>query len=941
MVIMNDKLSNSQSPECPEKRILGEYASGRLEEPQLGQCEVHLTHCAQCEETVRGMFGSDTANDSFSGLAAEALGNEDTSFSGDAPLVDQLIRDLSGKTPDSDRDARALENRAAEVSRLLPACESVDAIGQVGGYEILRLLGAGSTGIVYEATDRNLNRKVALKILRPSLGDAARDRFMNEARAAAAISHPNVITIYQVGVEGPLAFIAMELTEGQTLESRLNEVAFVPLEGIKKIGMQVAQGLAAAHRNGLIHRDIKPANVWLKSGSDQAVILDFGLARIADDDPQMTATGMLAGTPNFMSPEQTRGLELDGRSDLFGLGCLMYRASTGKLPFGTTGILATLQSIQHDDPRAPKLLNPHLSDDFSDLVMALLEKQPVNRPETAGQLVEALQTERKQWPFVVSTYGERDFDSSARPVDSAAVTAKANGFGSWRWVRAALLLIGLGGLGWFFTPQIIRIATDQGELVIDAKDEVVEVEVLNGGQLVRVIDTKTDQSIEIESGEYELRLKGATNGFRLSTNRVVLTRGDQEVVTIERSADRDSADGSPGSKLIYAGKTFDQWMQVVKTDKQLKAKFYALAAVAELAQGNDDLKKQVMDQIKFLLRKYGSKRTTGSTPFFAEGFRGGANGAALKNSFRNEELTHLFIPILRRFSADELMEFAIDEIKSGTANSRGFLTFLWQASSMREDDPQGQREYFRAIDEHAVEIVMAALESVESCNEESRQSLIETVGRVAQIAVLDWDSDKEDPLNQLYSMKLRKQVAKMPAQWKTLLNKAFESDRPLKRALVAVAMVRTFPNRSNLATDLANLFADEQVLPEFRVAGLIALEELQPKKNEPMVSHLLLAIRKQSGPAKEQLNALTKKYSVYFNFVKHQLNAEMRVALLLSKMEKPPQELSSWLKELQAQLETELVWTHPDRFRAIQSVLANARAAVDPDYGLPEKYKVQ
>ena len=152
MVVMNDKLSNSQCPECPEKRILGEYVSGRLEEPQLGQCEAHLAHCDQCEETVRGMFGSDTANDSFSGMASEALKNEDATFSGDAPLVDQLIRDLSGKTPDSDRDARALENRAAEVTRLLPASESDGAVGQVGGYQIIRLLGAGSTGIVYAPT---------------------------------------------------------------------------------------------------------------------------------------------------------------------------------------------------------------------------------------------------------------------------------------------------------------------------------------------------------------------------------------------------------------------------------------------------------------------------------------------------------------------------------------------------------------------------------------------------------------------------------------------------------------------------------------------------------------------------------------------------------------------------------------------------------------------
>ena len=401
--------------ECPDQQVLGKYAAGELEEPQLGQCESHLAECDLCEETIRGMFSGDTANDSFEQIAAEALNSEADSLTDDAPLVDQLIRDLAGQAPDLDRMARALENRAAEVSRLLPDSELVGSIGTVGGYEITRLLGAGSTGIVYEASDLNLNRKVALKILRPSLGDSARERFMNEARAAAAISHPNVITIYQVGVEGPLAFIAMELTDGQTLESRLNDVAFIPEDDVRNMAMQIAHGLAAAHRNGLIHRDIKPANVWLKSENDHAVILDFGLARIADDDPQMTATGMLAGTPNFMSPEQTRGLELDGRSDLFSLGCLMYRASTGKLPFGSTGILATLQAIQHDEPRAPKLLNPHVSDDFSDLVMALLEKQPASRPENADQLVEALQSDRSSWPFQVSSYGDQTTDSSPRP----------------------------------------------------------------------------------------------------------------------------------------------------------------------------------------------------------------------------------------------------------------------------------------------------------------------------------------------------------------------------------------------------------------------------------------------------------------------------------------------------------------------------------------------
>ncbi len=953
MVVMQNE---AKKLECPDERVLTDYVSGQLEEPQLGQCEVHLAKCDRCEETIREIFnGNNTANDSFDQLALEALRNGNDGESADAPLVDQLIRDLAKQSFDPDVAIRALENRAAEVNRLLPVSDHEGAIGRVGGYEIKRLLGAGSTGIVYEADDESLHRKVALKILRPSLGEAARDRFINEARAAAAISHSNVITIYQVGVEGPLAFIAMELSEGRTLESRLNGVTFIQENEVRQIGMQVAQGLAAAHRNGLIHRDIKPANVWLKSENDQAVILDFGLARIADDDPQMTATGMLAGTPNFMSPEQTRGLELDGRSDLFSLGCLMYRASTGKLPFGSTGILATLQSIQHDQPRAPKLLNPHLSDDFSDLVMALLEKQPANRPETVDQLVKALQTERSQWPFPVASYGEADGASDACAITSTDL-ANPSGFDNWRWVTAALLLIGFGTLGWFFGTQVIRLATDHGELVIDAKDKAVKVEVLNGGQLVRVIDTKTDRSIDIESGEYDLRLKESTNGLRLSSNRVVLTRGDQEIVTIigsvedgtvakdntgfdpekvkavqlqnnlkqvTRGADARIGQNSrygvtdsrpqvdmnmgmprrnqPPAESLYAGRTFDQWMQVVKNDRQLKTKFDALAAVAELAQGDDDREKQAMDQIKPLLRKYGSRTMGGGDPFQQE-----LTGGSVKNTFRNDELTHLFIEILRRFSADDLMQLAVDEIKNGTANSREFLMWLWLPGSIRENDPQRQAEYFRVINEHAVEIATAALDTAARSDLTDRQPLIGAIAQVARIVGLDWDSN-EDPLNQFFSKQQPRRLAtKMPSKWRALLNEAFESDEPMKRGLVAIAMVRTFPNRPNLAMDLAELLADEQVLPELRAAGLVALEELLPEQIEPVASRLI-AVGKQRGPAKDRLAALTKKHSwiAIGNSFSHAVHADVRIALLLSKLDEPPQELLSWLKDLQAKADAD------------------------------------
>ena len=526
--------------DCPPTKILADYLGGELREPELGRCEQHLQDCQSCEETIRGLRVDETTYDSFAKLAISALqdqANDDVGSRSaeDEPLVERLVGEIAG-LPDRSIGPRLLEDRAAEVTQRLPPAAGPDTLGRLGDYQIKRLLGAGSTGVVYEALDQRLHRRVALKVLRPSLGAAAHDRFMAEARSAAAIDHPGVVTIYQVGEDGTLAYMAMELSDGQTLEQRLHEVSFLPEPEIKRITKQIAQGLAAAHRHGLIHRDIKPANIWLKANTGQALILDFGLARIADDDPQMTATGILAGTPNYMSPEQTRGLELDGRSDLFSLGCLMYRSATGKLPFGSTGVLATLQAIQHDDARAPRQLNPHVGEDFSDLTMMLLQKHPTDRPEHANALVEALQTERHLWPFRADRLAEID-PPTTKPEGVVNRDRRANR-GLIGWVAA---VVAAGLLGWgclAFGPQIIRIVTNQGELVIDSKDEAVKIEILQGGYVVRVIDTRTEHSIDIEAGEYRLRLMEDNPNVVLTENKLSLQRGEREIVSIMQNPNR-------------------------------------------------------------------------------------------------------------------------------------------------------------------------------------------------------------------------------------------------------------------------------------------------------------------------------------------------------------------------------------------------------------------
>ena len=180
---------------------------------------------------------------------------------------------------------------------------------------------------------------------------------------------------------------------GQTLESLLASGEQLSDDQIIEIIRQVAAGLDAAHQKQLVHRDIKPANLWICEDDQRLKILDFGLARISDDNPNLTATGMLAGTPNFMSPEQTRGLELDGRSDLFSLGCVLYRLLAGRLPFGSPTVLSTLSSIQSHNPVPPQAeLGKDINQDLSDLTMCLLEKQPINRPQSCEQLIELLKS---------------------------------------------------------------------------------------------------------------------------------------------------------------------------------------------------------------------------------------------------------------------------------------------------------------------------------------------------------------------------------------------------------------------------------------------------------------------------------------------------------------------------------------------------------------------
>ncbi len=279
----------------------------------------------------------------------------------------------------------------ASLTSFLAPSEASDELGRLGGFRILKVLGHGGMGVVFQGEDPRLGRKVAIKAMLPHLAgsDSSRQRFLGEARAAAALEHDHVVAIHHVGEDRGAPFIVMPFLKGEPLDRRLQRERPAVAE-ILRVGREIAQGLAAAHAQGLIHRDIKPANVWLEAPAGRVKILDFGLARAAAQDAGLTQEGAIIGTPAYMAPEQARGEKVDARCDLWSLGVVLYRMCTGQLPFRGADTVSTLVSVATDEPPAPAAVNPAVPAGLSGLVMCLLEKDPARRVRSADAVAEAL-----------------------------------------------------------------------------------------------------------------------------------------------------------------------------------------------------------------------------------------------------------------------------------------------------------------------------------------------------------------------------------------------------------------------------------------------------------------------------------------------------------------------------------------------------------------------
>jgi formylglycine-generating enzyme required for sulfatase activity/predicted Ser/Thr protein kinase len=330
----------------------------------------------------------------------ERAGFLDQACSGDEQLRQQVERLIEAHAhEESFLTSPALEAVAKERA-LTPAGPMIG--DKLSHYQLLALLGIGGMGEVYKAEDLKLNRTVALKFLPPdTVSDTqARRRFMREARAASALNHPNIVTIHAIEEAEGLDFIVMEYVEGETLKAIIERT---PMEFLQVIGLglQIAEAAAAAHAAGIIHRDLKPANV-LVTPQGKAKVLDFGLAKRlrpvagelnkpdAASMSELTSAGVVVGTVAYMSPEQTRGDELDARSDVFSLGCILYEAATGKRPFDGPSALAIMHEIAAVDPPLPSAIKPGLPREFDSIIQRALAKDREQRYVSAKELADAL-----------------------------------------------------------------------------------------------------------------------------------------------------------------------------------------------------------------------------------------------------------------------------------------------------------------------------------------------------------------------------------------------------------------------------------------------------------------------------------------------------------------------------------------------------------------------
>ncbi|MCE9568086.1 MAG: protein kinase [Planctomycetes bacterium] len=475
--------------ECPTAENLQRLLLGFGDDAFAVELEQHVGTCPVCLERVKSI----PAEDEVVRSVKRANGSDDTPIPAAVQTLVRVLRRLHAKTAVvttavwTSKDTADIPTVTIDSAKdvLAPSREPGE-IGRFGPYSLHEILGAGGMGVVYRGFDSRLQRAVAVKVIRPELLTASgvTERFLAEARAAAAVEHDHIVVVHAVEIHEGTPSLIMPLLKGDTLERQLRDTTRpLAVQVLMRIAQEVASGLAAAHACGLIHRDIKPANLWVEQPGGRLKILDFGLAVVADAE----SSGGIAGTPGYMAPEQIRGDAVDARADLFSLGCVLYRAATGAMPFpGNTpsGVLVRTLSLE---PIPVATANPLILPELTRLIERLLAKAANDRPESADAVLVELAA-----------------------ID-ARIAAKRARISRRRWLLGITATGVASGLGmWLFgTPDPVQVEVLAPE-VPPVRIEFVTDPEINKVTLTRdgkdlLVDLKSDNAVPLVPGDYHLR----------------------------------------------------------------------------------------------------------------------------------------------------------------------------------------------------------------------------------------------------------------------------------------------------------------------------------------------------------------------------------------------------------------------------------------------------
>jgi tRNA A-37 threonylcarbamoyl transferase component Bud32 len=472
----------------------------------------------------------------------------------EVPAIEQLAAAVPGR-----------ESAAADLSFLGPPSEP-GSLGRLDHYEVLEVVGRGGTGVVLRARDTKLLRMVALKVLAGPLAASgtARQRFAREARAAAAVRDDHVVAIHAVRDDAPLPYLVMELIDGCNLEALLRKGGPPEVKEVLRIGIQVAGGLAAAHRQGLVHRDVKPANILLENGVQRVKLTDFGLARAADD-ASLTQTGFIAGTPLYMAPEQAAGEPLGPRADLFSLGSVLYELCTGRPAFRAPTTVAVIRRVCDEAPRPIREVNPDVPGALCRLIERLHAKTPADRPASAQEVADLLSG-------MLASLQQPDAGEHVGRVP-ARQARWHRGPRGWLCAAAALLLLFVGlGLSEAtgvtdVRGTVVRLLSPEGTLVVEVDDPGVSVAV-DGADVV--ITGAGAKEIRLKPGQY--KVEASKDGKVVRRELVTVSRNGRQVVRVSKES-VPLAEAEAWEKSVAALAAEEQVKAVVLRLKELNPGF--------------------------------------------------------------------------------------------------------------------------------------------------------------------------------------------------------------------------------------------------------------------------------------------------------------------------------------------------------------------------------